>query len=332
MTADEDQAQDQAQVRACWLYFIEGLTQAEIAERLGTTRLRVNRLLAEARSSGLVAITINSPLEGCVRLEQRLVKACGLDEAVVVPTPSDPEQIAAVIGRAAGEYLSRLVEARPAGTVGVGWGATLRETIRHVRPADLPDLQVTSMMGGLTYGLDLNTFEIAGGFARRWQARCHYLAAPIYAGSAGSRDTILAQDVFTDAFARLRGSDVAVLSVGDLSRRSLLIRNGLPRDVSPEDLAARGAVGDILGQFVDALGRPVDHPLNARAIALPLGDLAEIPAVVLASGGLNKAPVIAAVLRARLADVLVCDEATAAAVLDLMEAGSTDARSPAARA
>jgi lsr operon transcriptional repressor len=308
----------QTQVRAAWLYYMEGLTQAEIADRLKMTRLRVNRLLVEARSSGLVNITINSRLESCVRLERALVEDGGLREAVVVPTPAKAEQVPALIGRAAGELISRMVEERPHGGFGVGWGGTLRETIRHVRSGQYPQMQVTSMMGGLTYGIELNTFEIASGLARRWQAECHYLAAPIYAGTPQSRDTILAQDVFEEAFARIRAVDIAVLSAGDLTERSLLVRYGLPKDVRPEELAARGAVGDMLGQFIDAEGNPIDHPINRRAIALPHDAMRRIPTVILASGGLNKAAIIAAAIRARLASVLVTDERTASAALKLL--------------
>src|SRR3954470_12329110 len=189
---------DQLRVRACWLYYMEGLTQAAIAERLGTSRLRVNRLLMEARASGLVGITINSPLASCVALEQRLVLEHGLDQAIVVPSPVDQDLVPGMLGRATAELLARVVEKIPTGTVSVGWGATLRETIRHVRPGDYAGLQVTSMIGGLTFGFDLNTFEIASELARRWNAQCHYLAAPIYAGSRKSHDTILAQDVFEE--------------------------------------------------------------------------------------------------------------------------------------
>ena len=258
----------QTQVRAAWLYYMEGLTQAEIADRLRMTRLRVNRLLVEARSSGLVNITINSRLESCVRLERALVETFGLQDAVVVPTPHDPAQVPAQIGRAAGEFVSRVIEDRPSGVFGVGWGGTLRETIRHVRPGQYRELSVTSMMGGLTYGIELNTFEIASRFARLWQAQCHYLAAPIYAGTPQSRDTILAQDVFEAAFARIRATDVSILSAGDMSERSLLVRYGLPRDLDIAELTAQGAVGDLLGQFIDRDGRPLDHPINRRAIAL----------------------------------------------------------------
>ncbi|MGO4737090.1 sugar-binding transcriptional regulator [Bosea sp. 2KB_26] len=307
----------QTQVRAAWLYYMEGLTQADIADRLKMTRLRVNRLLNEARSSGLVNITINSRLESCIRLEQALVEAFGLKDAIVVPTPSDPAQISAQIGKAAGELVSQIIDEHPSGVFGVGWGGTLRETIRHVRAGQYRDLTVTSMMGGLTYGIEINTFEIASHFARLWQAECHYLAAPIYAGTPQSRDTILAQDVFEAAFARIRATDVAILSAGDLSERSLLVRYGLPGDVGPRELAEHGAVGDMLGQFIDGEGNAIDHPINRRAIALPLDGLRRIPTMILASGGTNKAAVIAAALRARLASVVITDEDAASAVLAL---------------
>lgn len=308
--------ESQTQVRAAWLYYMEGLTQAEIAERLKMTRLRVNRLLVEARSSGLVNITINARLESCVRLERALAARFGLREAIVVPSPADPGQTAAQIGKAAGDFLSRIVEEQPSGIVGVGWGGTLRETIRHVRAGQYRDLAVTSMMGGLTYGIEINTFEIASHFARLWQAQCHYLAAPIYAGTPQSRDTILAQDVFETAFARIQATDIAILSAGDLSERSLMVRYGLPGDVRVEELATAGAVGDMLGQFIDRGGEAIAHPINRRAIALPLDDLRKIPTVILASGGINKAEVIAATLRGKLASVLITDEDAAAAVLE----------------
>ncbi len=309
------QSAEQLCVRVAWLYFMEGLTQGEIAERLGITRLRVNRLVSEARTSGLVGITLNSPLQTCVALEQRLARHFSLQAAVIVPTPADQALVPAVLGRAAGEFLSRHLETHTVAGLGMGWGATLRETVCHVRAARYPGLLVTSMMGGLTHGLELNTFEIASALAKQLGAQCQYLAAPIYAGSPQSRDTILDQDVFREALERIVANDIALLSIGDLTSRSLLVRYGLPRDVTTEELRARGAVGDVMGQFFDRMGKPIDHPLNRRAIALPIDDLRRIPTVVLVAGGAHKIAAIAAALSARLATVLISDEDTAAAAL-----------------
>lgn len=312
--------EDQVAVRVAWLYYMEGLTQDAIATRLGLTRLRVNRLLGEARESGLVSIKINSRHESCLRLEEELREACSLREAVIIPTPGTPELIPVLLGRTAGEYLSKYLENHSVRGIGVGWGATLRESIRHVTPGQWPEVQVNSMMGGLTRGLEINTFETASALATRLGAQCSYLAAPLYAGSAKSRDTIVSQDVFKEAFGQIAANDVALLSVGDLSTRSLLVRYGLPKDVPVAELKQAKAVGDIIGQFVDRHGKPVKHALNQRVVAPSIAELARIPTVIVASGGENKAPVIAAVLWARLASVLICDEQTARAALKLYEA------------
>jgi lsr operon transcriptional repressor len=321
------EGQDQTIVRAAWLYYMEGLTQDRVAARLGITRLRVNRLLGEARASGLVGITINSQLASCLALEDELKRVCGLREAVVVPTPEDAALLPALVGRAAGEFLSRHLETRPVRGIGVGWGATLREAIRFVKPRSRSEISVSSLMGGLTRGLEINTFETATALAARLGGRCSYLAAPLYAGSEKSRETLVSQDVFRESFSAMAHNNVALLSVGDLSNRSLLIRYGLPRDVTPASLRRSGAVGDILGTFLDAGGRPVDHPLNKRVIAPSLGVLSRIPTVIVASGGLNKAPIIAAVLKAQLAAVLVTDEDTAMRALALFRRRSRSAGS-----
>jgi lsr operon transcriptional repressor len=296
--------------------------QDRIAGQLGTTRLRVNRLLGEARASGLVSITINSRLASCLALEQELKETCGVRDAVIVPSPDDPALVPVLLGRAAGEFLSRHLESNKVRGIGVGWGATLREAIRFVKPGQWPAVNVNSMMGGLTRGLEINTFETASALAARLGARCSYLAAPLYAGSATSRNTLVSQDVFREALNDMAANDVALLSVGDLSERSLLVRYGLPKDVTIAGLRRAHAVGDIVGQFLDANGKPVAHALNKRAISPSLQVLARIPMVIVASGGENKAPVIAAVLRAKLASVLVCDEKTAAQALRLYRAAA----------
>lgn len=308
---------EQLQVRVAWLYFMEELTQGEIAERLGMTRLRVNRMLSEARRSGLVGITLNSRMASCIELEDALVRDFGLRAATIVPSPEEPDQVFIQLGRAAGDFISRHLEDNVVRGFGVGWGASLRETLRHVRGGRFPELCVNSMMGGLTHGLEINTFEIARELARRLDAECQYFAAPIYAGSPQSRDTILAQDVFREAFQRIAANELALLSIGDLSDRSLLVRYGLPKDVTTDDLSACGAVGDILGQFFDRDGKPIDHSLNRRAIALPLEALPGIPTVVIVAGGSNKIPAIAGALRARLGCVLISDEETARAAAEL---------------
>ncbi len=310
---------EQMLVRVAWLYFMEGRTQAEIAELLSTNRLRINRLINEARRSGLVTITINSRLTGCVELEQHLKERFGLKHAAIVPTPGDPAIIPMLLGQAAADYVSQALASSDLKGIGVGWGATLREMVRHMPAIKRPGLNVNSVMGGLTRGIEINTFDIASDLARLLSAQCTYLAAPIYAGSTASRNAIMAIDVFQEAFERIASNDIVLLSVGDLSEQSLLVRYGLPRDLPLEDLLAVGACGDLMGQFIDANGRGIDHEINERAVALPLESLRSVPDVVLCSGGVHKVAAIAAVLNSKLISSLISDEFTIRSVIEHLD-------------
>src|SRR5882757_5015993 len=92
--------------RICWYYFKEGRTQEEIAQRLGLTRKRINRILTEARASGFVQITIRSSVSACAGLETRLVETFGLRRAIVVPSPEPDVDVRTMVGAAAGQYIS----------------------------------------------------------------------------------------------------------------------------------------------------------------------------------------------------------------------------------
>jgi DNA-binding transcriptional regulator LsrR (DeoR family) len=183
-------------------------------------------------------------------------------------------------------------------------------------PLDRPDLEIVSVMGGLTRGSDLNSFEITTRLADLTNAAHSYFTAPLYAGSREARDTIMQLDVFAEVLEKIRSADALAMAAGDISPRSLLMRDALPPDTTMADLRALGAVGDILGVVIDAAGRPMDHPVNERVIGVRLGDLARIPNVILAAGGPHKVPVLRAILGLGHIDTLVTDEATARAVLE----------------
>ena len=112
-----------------------------------------------------------------------------------------------------------------------------------------------------------------------------------------------------------RRCDVALVSVGDVSPEATLFRDGLLPASAVAELQAAGAVGDVLGHFVDAAGREVVHPVNRRVMAVDLADLRRVPRIALVSGGERKVAVLRAALAALPVRVLVTDEAAAGGLL-----------------
>ena len=71
IASDMDDVDAEVAARVCWHYYKEGQTQVAVAQRLGLTRKRVNRIIGEARASGFVQITIDSRYATCAGLEAR---------------------------------------------------------------------------------------------------------------------------------------------------------------------------------------------------------------------------------------------------------------------
>ena len=306
-------AEDQLRTRAAWLYYIEGLTQEQIAHKLNRSRLKITRTLAECRDLGVVQFRINSKLASCVKLERRLETVFGLTEAIVVPHSDDPDNTSANIGSAAGAYLSENL--RDGLTIGVGWGQTLQNSLRSIFHQPVENLTIVSLLGGLTYAGALSPAEFAWRLAGLVDAECFHIAAPVFTSNVATRRSLMSQRGLRDVFERANRIELAMLSVGDLSDEATTVQCGLLDPGELASLRAAGAVGDVLCHFVGADGTLVDHPINQRVMAYHPTLLRTIPKVVLTSGSVRKVPALLAAIKLTQAHTLITDDTTAIEML-----------------
>ena len=68
-------------------YYQDNLTQEQIGDRFDLSRVKVSRLLQQARDAGIVHIIIVPPAVSNADAERELEARFGLDEAVVVTPP-----------------------------------------------------------------------------------------------------------------------------------------------------------------------------------------------------------------------------------------------------
>ena len=84
--------------------------------------------------------------------------------------------------------------------------------------------------------------------------------------------------------------------------------------------ARKGAVGDILGFFLQADGERVEGlEIHRELLGVTLDELAQLPTIIGAAGGVEKADAIYAALKGRRINGLVTEETTARAVLALAQ-------------
>ena len=299
--------------RICWHYFKEGQTQDAIAQHLKITRKRVNQLLGEARESGFVQISITGPLGPASELEARLTAKFNLKRVVVVPTPMQAD-VRALVGAAAGHYISENLKAGAA--LGITWGGTINMAAQNLRRRSGQDNKVVLLCGGLAESTSINPYDNAAMMARALDATCSYITAPMFTATEKLRDDLVSSEPVRSVLAMVPKLDMALLSAIDLSKHSKALEYGVISRATWESLRRAGAVGDIGGHYLGADGKPIAHELCQRVINPSLKDLRAIPELVLAAGGKEKAPIVAAGIRAGLCHVLITDESAGACLLD----------------
>jgi DNA-binding transcriptional regulator LsrR (DeoR family) len=298
------------------MYFIEERSQEDIAAVLSTTRSNVSRMLKQAREQGIVRITIEYPFKRDQELEQLLQERFGLAGARVLAGEPGGDPLPGV-GRLAARWL--LDTLRDGGTLAIGWGATLQTVPDAMQDAPQRDVEVVQLIGGLSETASASTGqELTRRFAERLGGRYRYLHAPAVFASAGHLAAMLDEPSIREALEAAKAADVALVGLGD-PRQGSVAAWIHELDLSPaeERLFTAGTVGDICGRFYDLQGTEVDTPIADRVLSVELDDLRRIPATIAVAAGRTKGPSILGALRARLVDVLVCDEQAAMAAIEL---------------
>ena len=296
-------------MRIAWMYYVEGLTQNEIAERLGIGRVTVVRNINEAIKQREVKIWIDGDVAECIQIEGELKAAFNLRDAVVVPEPTTAAGITKSIGNAAGMYISDTL--RDGMSVGVGWGATLYESLQTLTTKPLENVQVISLLGGIVQARRFNPAEFGWQFARAIGADCYLLLAPAVVDSPETRKALLERCGLNDVFKRAEKLDIAMLSAGTMAPSSTAFRFNMLSEEDRLELIAKGAVGDLLYNFFDIDGKLIDHPVNSRIMSLPIAQLRDVPLRVISAGGDEKIQAILGAIKLINCNVLITNEKTA---------------------
>jgi deoxyribonucleoside regulator len=301
-------------LRAATLYYLDGLTQAEIAGRLGVSRPTAGRLVARAKAKGLVSIEVVVPPDMSDDLhadeERELEHRYGLTEAVVaghgvdVGAPGRPAAYASV-GRAAAALLMRRLSSND--VLGFTWGPEQVAVADALSPGIANCRTVVQLDGAMsTAAYQTGTEFILGRCADMLRAETIRLPAPLYADPS-TVVSMRSDSLISRTLEAGRRADVMLFGVGAVSTSTTLFEGSFVDTRMLDELSSLGAVGEIGGRFFDAAGVPVDTELQQRAVSVSLEDIRTCEKTILISSGATKHHATLGALRGKLARLLVCD-------------------------
>jgi DNA-binding transcriptional regulator LsrR (DeoR family) len=306
--------------RAAWLHYAGGLTQAEVAKRLGLTSLKAHRLITRANQQGLVKVFIDGDVSECVELENELAGRYGLDYCEVVPDFDLDDLPLKALGIAGAQFLKRQIEQDEHRLIGVGHGRTLAACVEYLPHTSAGETRFVSLLGGLTRKFSANPHDVIHRLAERTGAEAFVMPVPFFANTVEDRQILLSQRGVSDVFDLAKQASLLIVGIGTAEPEASLVATGMIERAEIEEVRRDGGAGELLGHFFDENGMPVEKALSERTLALSRDDL-QGRKIVAVAGGKVKTRAIRSVLESRFLSGLITDERSARALIEKMQEG-----------
>lgn len=305
-------ASAQLAVKVARAYYLEDKTKLQIAAELGVSRFKVARLLAKARETGIVTVSIHENPSSEMVLAARLRHRFGLVDSIVA-APADHASARDQVAMAGAAFLTTRLSSDD--VVGLAWGRTLAAMSGFL--GGLPPVRAIQLNGSLGDDLAISPIEILRRVVTSAEGRAVPIFAPLLLDSAEAATAIRRQPEIRRAFDAFDDLTIACLSAGSWEPTTSQLLDRL--DASERSaLAEAGAVGEVAGIFLDAEGNPLEG-LASRMIRIPVQQLARVPLKIVIADGVPKASIVLAAIRGGLVDAVVVDHALAEELLRLSE-------------
>ncbi len=310
----ETMDKEETLLAASSMYYLQDLKMETIASRLHMSRSSVSRLLKQARTSGLVEITLRPTPTRAPGVSQYLASQFGV-EVYVVPVADSAdvaerlEQVALTTARmVTGWFDSDMI-------LGVAWGTTLGAIARHLGRKPTRGSAIVQLNGAAnnrTSGVEY-VGNLMSRFGDAFDATVNLFPVPAFFDYAETRRAMWRERSVARVLDVQRRADIALFSIGAVAGEvpSHVYSAGYLESEDIASLESEGVVGDVCTVFLRADGTYEDLALNERATGPTPGELRRVPRRVCAVAGDSKVIPLLAALRAGVITHLVVDEQTA---------------------
>ncbi len=299
------------------LHFLEGEKQADIADRLNLSKSKVNRLIADGRKMGMVNITINTPFQRLLVMENALVQTGLLQTAVVSPTISgNPELTLRQVSIVAGHHF--LEHLRDGDIIAITGGKAVSEIVENLKSERRFDVKVVPLTGGVQGKFFTDVNNLVSKLAEKLGGQALVVHAPLFAENHEQRDMLMDMTSIREVFDLSRRATIALVGIG-----SILSPASSYFDLHPlaqkdrELLVADGVAAEFMAQLILDDGTLADLAMNRLLVAIEPKEMARCPRIIGVAAGEPKVRPIMAALNGNYITSLVTDEDTAQALLDL---------------
>jgi len=293
------------------LYYKDGLTQNEIAVRIGVSRPTVVNYIKQAREQGIVDIQIRGSTYKGSNLSRELCEKYGLSDVYIVRASTEIDDDAALtkLARLGAMALSDLL--CEGDVLGVSWGGTVQRAADEIPRREVKRLSVCQLVGSMTSDALLASEASTIRIATRTGAKCNTLPVPAVLSSVELAQALRHEPIVQKHVAQFANLTKLFFSVGDLQDDSMVYASRMVSTAEWKSYKKRGAQAVLVGRFLNAAGELLDGDFHQRLMAIELAQFREVPMRMLVVGGAAKLDAAMATLSGKYATHLVVDDTLA---------------------
>lgn len=302
------------------LYYVEKLTQADIAEALNLSTAKVNRLIQHAREQGYINFVVRTPYQHLFDLENRIKAVFDLQDVIVIPAVGDTNSsLLSAIGSVAANFF--LDHIRDGDVIAITPGTTVQAVAQSLDTTRSYDVEIVPILGASQGSIESDMNYLANHMAERLNARSYKLNAPAFVDSKEHSELLRSMAPVKKILDIARNANVALLGVGMLDPE-------ISRFVEFTALSAKdmknivehcGGVGEIGASIYDIEGRPCGQEYTERVIGLSLDEIRSIPYRIGVAASAAKSLPIFGALRGGYLNALITDESAARGILKIFD-------------
>ena len=295
-------------------YFIDGLSQMQLAEEFQVSRPTVSNLLKRCRREGIVDIRIAESDNSAGALADRLVENFPIKQALIAESRHDYQSTLESVGEKGAYYLQSILTKQS--RLGIAWGSALFQVVRHMPHMNLSGIEVIQMVGGTSAeNATYDGFEIARSMAVRLHGSYHILPAPIIVHNESLYEMLVKEPGIAKVINKTPSLTAAIVGISsDAPENSPLVSAGFISEQESAELVKQGIVGHVCGYHFTLDGKFPDIPVNRRVVGISLHDLQRIPIIAVACGP-QKIGALTAALKTGIIDTIITDEHTAVKIV-----------------
>jgi Transcriptional regulator, contains sigma factor-related N-terminal domain len=307
-------------IKAANYYYIESMSQSEIAKKLDISMSTVSRLLKKAREMGVVRFDIHDTFMDCLKMEKLLCRHFNLKEVIIAPNRNliaDVNQIKKDVALEGARYIQRVLCEND--VLGIAWGRTMYYLIQYLNPSQKINIDFVTLNGNLSCidkALDAN--YLVHRMAMAFGGTKHSLYCDGLQPSKEIANKVKSDEHIKSVFKWFDRVTISVSGIGSLypDLDSPLGKDNYLNNNEINAIRRLNVYGDLILRFFDGLGQECKSDLVDRTIAIDMDIYKRIPTKIIVASGSWKADTVLAGLKGDLINVLILDEYLAKAICE----------------